>query len=122
MGMHIQEVKIIQNKKYNYKCIIMKVNVNAVNFTVDRKLVDFIQARLDKLEKYYDKIVSSDVFLKVENTSDKENKIVEIKIHVPGDDLLVKKTCKSFEEAVEMSAESLERLLVKRKEKIRTHI
>jgi putative sigma-54 modulation protein len=100
----------------------MKVNVHAVNFTVDRKLVDFIQERMDKLEKYYDKIVSSDVFLKVEKTSDKENKIVEVKIHVPGDDFMVKKQCKTFEEAVEMTAESLERLLVKRKEKIRTHI
>ena len=100
----------------------MKVNVHAVNFTVDRKLVDFIQERLMKLEKYYDKVVSSDVFLKVEKTSEKENKIVEVKIHVPGDDFMVKKQCKTFEEAVEMTAESLERLLVKRKEKIRTHI
>lgn len=100
----------------------MKVNVNAVNFNVDKKLVDFIQIRLSKLEKYFDKIISYDVFLKVENTSDKENKIVEIKIHVPGDDFLVKKQCKSFEESVELCAESLERLLLKRKEKIRTHI
>ena len=100
----------------------MKVNINAVNFTVDKKLTDFIQQRMDKLEKYYDKIVSSDVFLKVEKTSEKENKIVEVKIHVPGDDFLVKKQCKTFEEAVEISAESLERLLIKRKEKVRTHI
>jgi len=100
----------------------MKVNVHAVNFTVDKKLVDFIQERLEKLEKYYDKLVSSDVFLKVEKTSEKENKIVELKIHVPGDDFMVKKQCKTFEEAVELAAESLERLLVKRKEKIRTHI
>ena len=48
----------------------MKVNVHAVGFSVDRKLVDFIQQRLDKLEKFYDKIVSSDVFLKVEKTSE----------------------------------------------------
>ena len=100
----------------------MNVNVHAVNFTVDGKLIDFIQERMDKLEKYYDKVVSSDVFLKVENTSDKENKIVEIKISVPGDDFMVKKQCKTFEEAVEQSAESLERLLQKRKEKTRTHI
>lgn len=100
----------------------MKVNVHAVNFTVDRKLVDFVQERMDKLEKFYDKIVSSDVFLKVEKTSEKENKIVEIKIHVPGDDFMVKKQCKTFEEAIEVAAESLERLLIKRKEKIRTHI
>lgn len=102
--------------------LIMKVNVNAVNFTVDGKLVDFVQERMEKLAKYYDKIVSSDVFLKVEKTSDKENKHVEIKLIVPGDDFIVKKQCKTFEEAVELAAESLERMLVKRKEKINTHI
>ena len=100
----------------------MKVNVHAVNFAVDGKLVDFIQQRLDKLEKYYDKIVVADVFLKVEKTSDKENKIAEVKLHVPGDEFLVKKQCKTFEESVELSAEAIERLLLKRKEKIRTHI
>jgi len=100
----------------------MKVNVQAVNFTVDKKLVDFIQERLDKLEKYYDKVVSSDVYLKVEKMSEQENKIVELKIHVPGDEFIVKKHCKTFEEAIEQSAEAAERLLLKRKEKIRTHI
>ena len=100
----------------------MKVNIQAVGFSADKKLMDFIQQRLNKLDKYYDKVVSSDVFLKVEKTSEKENKIVELKVHVPGDDFIVKKNCKSFEEAVELSAESLERLLLKRKEKIRTHI
>ena len=43
----------------------MKVNLQAVNFNVDRKLVDFVQEKLDKLEKYYDKIVSAEVFLKL---------------------------------------------------------
>lgn len=100
----------------------MKVNVHAVNFSVDRKLTNFVQDRMDKLEKYYDKVVSSDVFLKVEKTSDKENKMVEVKINVPGDDFVVKKQCKTFEEAVDQSAESLERLLQKRKEKISPHI
>ena len=100
----------------------MKVNVHAVNFNVDQKLVNFIQERMDRLEKYYDRIVSSDVFLKVEKTSDKENKIAEIKVNVPGDDFIVKKQCKTFEEAVETASESLERLLVKRKEKLKTQI
>lgn len=99
----------------------MKVNVHAVNFTVDRKLVDFIQLRMDKLDKYYDKIVVSDVYLKVDNISEKENKTVELKIHVPGDDFLVKKQCKSFEEATDQCAEAAERLLMKRKEKTRAH-
>ena len=100
----------------------MKVNVHAVNFTVDGKLVGFVQERMDRLEKYYDKVVSSDVFLKVEKTSEKENKVAEIKILVPGDEFIVKKQCKTFEEAVEQSAESLERILIKRKEKVKHHI
>jgi len=97
----------------------MKVNLQAVNFNVDRKLVDFVQEKVDKLEKYYDKIVSSDVFLRLENTSDKENKTVEIKINMPGDDFVVKKTAKSFEEGVDLAIDSLERVIVKRKEKLR---
>lgn len=63
----------------------MQVNAQSVNFNADRKLIDFLQNRMDKLETFYDKIISSDVYLKVENTSSKENKIVEIKLNVPGD-------------------------------------
>lgn len=100
----------------------MKVNVHAVNFTIDSKLVNFATERIEKLSKYYDKVVSTDIFFKVEKTSEKENKIAEIKMHVPGDDFLVKKQCKSFEEAIDQAAESLERLLVKRKEKLSDHI
>ncbi|ASO03517.1 MAG: ribosome-associated translation inhibitor RaiA [Arenibacter sp.] len=97
----------------------MKVNAQSVNFTADGKLIDFIQARLNKMELFYDKVISSDVYLKVENTSAKENKIVEIKVLVPKDKFVVKKQCKSFEEAVDTACSSLERKLVKRKEKIR---
>ena len=99
----------------------MKVNVHAVNFNIDKKLISFTDEKVNKLEKYYDKIVSADVFMKVEQTSEKENKIVEAKILVPGDEFVVKKTCKSFEEGIDLSVEALERLLVKRKEKQRAH-
>ena len=72
----------------------MKVNVQSVNFNVDEKLIDFIQARLDKLEHYYDKIIYADVFLKLQNTSDKENKITEILLSIRCGYLIVKKTCR----------------------------
>lgn len=97
----------------------MKVNTQSVNFTADGKLVDFVQARISKLEQYYDKVISSDVYLKVENTSAKENKIVEVKVLVPRDNFVVKKQCRTFEEAVDSACSTLERQLVKRKEKIR---
>ena len=97
----------------------MQVNAQSVNFNADRKLIDFLENRMNKLETFYDKIISSDVYLKVENTSSKENKIVEIKLYVPGDKFMVKKQCKSFEEAVDSACKSLERKLIKRKEKMR---
>ena len=97
----------------------MKVNTQSVNFNADLKLYQFVETRLNKLETFYDKVISSDVSLKVVNTSSKENKIVEIKLNVPRDKYVVKKTCKSFEEAVDSACNSLERKLKKRKEKIR---
>lgn len=97
----------------------MKVNAQSVNFNADRKLIDFVQNRLDKLDLFYDRVISSDVYLKLGNTSSKENKIVEIKVHVPKDKFVVKKQCKSFEEAVDSACSSLERRLKKRKQKLR---
>ncbi|RRJ93071.1 ribosome-associated translation inhibitor RaiA [Paenimyroides tangerinum] len=99
----------------------MKVDIQAVNFNVDRKLVDFINIRLEKLEQYFDKIVDIDVNLRVENTSDKENKSADVIVKVPGDDIVVKKTAKSFEEAVDLAGDAVERLLIKRKEKMKSH-
>ncbi|MDN3594996.1 ribosome hibernation-promoting factor, HPF/YfiA family [Zunongwangia endophytica] len=95
----------------------MKVNVQSVNFNADQKLIDFIQKKMDKLENYYSKVVYADVFLKVQNTSDKANKITEILLSIPGEEIMVKKTCKKFEGCVDECVNSLQRQLIKRKEK-----
>jgi putative sigma-54 modulation protein len=100
----------------------MKVNAQSVNFNADRKLLEFVQNRLDKLETFYDRVISSDVFLKVENTSSKENKIVEIRLNVPKDKFVVKKQCKTFEEALDSACNSLERKLKKIKEMQRVKV
>ncbi|NNJ89962.1 MAG: ribosome-associated translation inhibitor RaiA [Eudoraea sp.] len=97
----------------------MKVYTQSVNFNADVKLKEFLQKRIEKLGLYYDKIINSEVYLKVENTSVKENKIAEIKVHVPKDTFIVKKQCKSFEEAIDSACNSLERKLVRKKQKPR---
>jgi len=96
----------------------MKVNTQSVNFSADRKLINFIQKRMDKLDLFYDKVIQSDVYLKLENTSIKENKIFEARVSVPGGSFVVKKQCKTFEEGVDIATASLERQLKKRKEKL----
>ncbi len=97
----------------------MKVVNQAVNFNADAKLLEFVAKKMNKLEQYFDNIIMADVFLKVEQTSEKENKIVEIKLEIPGNDLIAKKKAKTFEEAVAEASDSLKRQLMKKKEKLR---
>ena len=100
----------------------MKVNVQTPNFAADSKLIDFIEMRLEKLEQFYDKIIFADVFLKVQKTSEKQNKIVEILLSIPGGDLIVKKDAKTFEEGTDECIQALERQLKKRKQKQRAYL
>lgn len=97
----------------------MKVNVQSVNFTADKELVVFVNDKVEGLEKYHDKIVGADVFLKVQQTSEKENKVSELKLNIPGHDLMVKKESRTFEEGISLCADSMKRQLKKIKEKER---
>ena len=97
----------------------MKVYTQSVNFNADKGLLEFVEKKVGSLVKFHDKIVDAEVFLKLENSSDKENKIAEIKINIPGNELVVKKQFRSFEEAVSTGVDTLKRRLKKSKEKLR---
>lgn len=97
----------------------MKLQVHSVHFTADQKLVDFIQKRVDKLETFFDRITDGEVYLKVDKgEASKENKICEIKIHIPGSTLFSSSTSNSFEAATDEVVEGLRRQLKKHKEKL----
>jgi|SRR5690606_5595473 len=100
----------------------MRVNVQTPNFAAKDELLVFVEKRLSKLEQFYDKIVFADVFLKVQKTSEKENKVVEVLLSIPGDDLMVKKEAKTFEEATDEVVRTLERQLKKRKQKQKAYL
>ena len=97
----------------------MKIRVQSIHFTADSKLLDFIQTRVDKLDQFFDQIISGEVYLKLENADNEENKITEIKLLIPGNDLFAKEKCKTFEEATDRAIESLRRQVDKHKEKLR---
>jgi len=96
----------------------MKVQIQAVNFNAETSLNDYVERKFQKLELIYDKIVGVKVFLKLENTSEKNNKTTEIILEIPGDDIIVKKTGQSFEEGIDLSIDTLKKLIIKRKEKM----
>ena len=97
----------------------MQVKINSVQFKADRKLENFIEDKLGKLNSFYDQIMGSEVFLKLENTNEPENKITEIRLSIPGNDLFAKKQSKTFEEATDQAVEALRRQIRKHKDKVK---
>ena len=97
----------------------MKVRVQSIHFIADKKLISFIEDRVDKLKQFYEDIIDGEVFLRLENADNLENKVAEIRINTPGKTLFAKEQCKSFEEATDQAIEALRRQITKYKEKQR---
>ena len=95
--------------------------MNAVHVNATPQLLDFIQRKVDKLEAIYDRIVDGEVFLKLENCEAIDNKIVEIKLNIPGNQLFAKEQSESFEAATDQAVDALRRQLRKYKEKQSSH-
>ena len=94
----------------------MKLQVHSIHFDADAKLVEFIQKKVDKLETFYDRVVDGEVFLRINNEG-VDNKTVEIKVKVPGNQLFAKEQARSFEAATDLATEALRNQLTKFKEK-----
>ena len=98
----------------------MKLQMYSIHFDADQTLLDFIQQKLNKLDTYFDKIVDGEVFLRLDNNTI-NNKIVEVKIFVPGQTLFTNQESTSFENATDAALDVLSRQLKKYKEKLIAH-
>jgi putative sigma-54 modulation protein len=98
----------------------MKLQVHSIHFDADQKLLDFIQKKADKLDTFFDRILGGEVYLRLEkgDSSKVKNKVVEVKLSVPGSTLFVKEEESSFEAAMDEAVESLKTQLKKHKEKL----
>ncbi|MCQ2270088.1 MAG: HPF/RaiA family ribosome-associated protein [Bacteroidales bacterium] len=97
----------------------MNVTISAIKFKADQKLEAFITDKVEKLSKLHDGIIGSEVTLKLANTDKPENKEVEIRVMIKGNDAIASKIAKTFEEATDLAVEALKKQLVKSKEKER---
>lgn len=97
----------------------MDIKIHSVRFDADIKLINFIKSKVSKLVQFNDDIIAAEVFLRLENSQDMENKIAEIKLDIPGNNLFAKKQSKTFEEATDLAVEALRRQVKKKKEKLR---
>ena len=98
----------------------MIVRIQSIHFDASEQLQAFIQKKAAKLEKFYDDIEKVEVSLKVVKPEVAENKEAGIKILIPNGEFYASKVCDTFEEAVDLCLEALEKQLVKYKEKQRS--
>jgi len=97
----------------------MNVKIQSVHFDADKKLLDFIDAKVNKINQFFDQIVGVEVILRVDRDQEMENKVAEIKLEIPGNDLFAKKQSRSFEESIDDCIDALKRQVTKHKEKLR---
>lgn len=98
----------------------MDIRIQSIHFDASEQLQAFIQKKAGKLEKFYDDIKKVEVSLKVVKPEVAENKEAGIKLLVPNGELYASKVCDTFEEAIDLNVEALEKQLVKYKEKQRS--
>jgi putative sigma-54 modulation protein len=97
----------------------MNIQIHSVRFDADKKLVDFVQQRLEKLTQFDEGIVNAEVFLRLDKDQERENKISEIKLELSGKPLFAKKQSKTFEEATDEAIDALKKQITRHKQKRR---
>ena len=96
----------------------MTINIQSVHFNADRKLLDFVNEKVVKLNTFYDGIINSEITLRLDKSSTSDNKISEIKMQGKGHEFFAKKQCTSFEEATDLACEALKTQITKHKTKL----
>jgi putative sigma-54 modulation protein len=97
----------------------MNIQIHSVRFDADKKLTDFVHQKLEKLPQFSDDIVNVEVFLRLDKDQDRENKIAEIKLELPGGPLFAKRQSKSFEESTDGAIDAIKKQITKHKQKKR---
>jgi len=98
----------------------MEIKIQSLRFDADKKLLDFINAKVGKLTQVTDNIIEAEVILKLEKSEENENKVVEITLNIPKMiGIFAKRNEKTFEEAVDNVCEALKSQLKRERGKQR---
>jgi len=95
----------------------MNVKIQSVKFDADKRLLDFTQGKMNKLDRFTEETTSAEVFLKLDRDSERGNKVATIRLLVPGGELVAERRSKTFEEAVDEAIEALKIQIKKHKER-----
>ena len=75
----------------------MQKQISTIHFKADKDLLSYLDLKIEKLSLFSQNITSCEVYLKLDKDDQHENKLVEMKLHIPGKELFAKKKSASFE-------------------------
>lgn len=96
----------------------MKTNIQSIGFTASEELTAFVKEKTAKMSLHFDNIITSEVCLKAEKSATNDNKICDIRLVIPGNDLLASAQCTTFEEAIALATDAIIKQIEKRKAKM----
>lgn len=94
----------------------MEIKIKSLKFDADQKLIAFVEKKVSKLEKFYDGLETVEVILSL--LQEPDNKSVKIMTHVPGQELVIERNAKTFEDAVTNAADAMKEKITRFKEKL----
>ena len=101
-----------------HKISDMEVTIRANHFDMAEKLEAFTNKKIEKLARRFDNMTGVEVNYKLVKPETAMNKEAGVKISVPNQaDLFASKTADTFEEALDLALEAVERQLEKIKGK-----
>ena len=94
----------------------MEVKIQSVKFDASKQLIEFVEKKMSRLERFEGHSTGVDVVLKLDKDSEKGNKVTLVTLHVPGSDIVSEQRARTFEEAVDLALDAVKRQIEKRKE------
>jgi putative sigma-54 modulation protein len=99
----------------------MKWDIQTVGFSAKSELLESTKESVMKLEKYFTPIIGAEVYLRLEYDNQKENKKVEVKLNIPGEDVYADHKSESFEKSLGETIDKVKKQLLKKKDLERAH-
>ena len=92
----------------------MEIRIKTLKFDASEKLLAFVEKKVARIEKFFDSAAQV-AEVSLENT--KDSKKAKLKVHIPGDDLIIDRSADTFENAITECVDAMKEKLTRSKEK-----
>ena len=94
----------------------MDVKIQSVKFDAGQQLLEFVEKKMSRLDRFAENSTGVDVILRLDKDSEKGNKVATVTLHGPGNDIIAEQRARTFEEAVDMALDAVKRQIEKRRD------